>query len=266
VHANEADVTVLVTRRELRNTNTRYEHDHDNHLDYAADAGALSSRHESCVFAASSSWSYRYSSLLLPFSSSSNLSPPARNIRPLYLPTSRKRVPPRVNCTALVPIRHGTVLSTSSPSETLPATSAIPYEKLTIGVVRETWPNERRVAITPQNAALLLKKGFSRILVERGAGKDAQFTDAAYQKAGVTLSDERAVWGQSDIILKVRAPSFEGEISEVDRLKEGATVISFVYPRQNEKTVEKLASRGVTSFAMDMIPRISRAQVFDALR
>lgn len=135
-------------------------------------------------------------------------------------------------------------------------------------MVRETYPDERRVALTPQNAALLLKKGFSRVLVERGAGAAAQFTDAAYEKAGVALGDSRLVWGQSDIIMKVRAPSFEGEISEVDRLKEGATLISFIYPTQNQnkKVVEKLASRGTTSFAMDMIPRISRAQVFDALR
>jgi NAD(P) transhydrogenase len=134
--------------------------------------------------------------------------------------------------------------------------------------VRETFPHERRVAITPQNAALLLKKGFARVLVERGAGIEAQFPDAAYEKAGVTLGESREVWGQADIIMKVRAPSFEGQISEVDRLKEGATLISFIYPTQsqNKKVVEKLASRGMTSFAMDMIPRISRAQVFDALR
>ena len=63
-----------------------------------------------------------------------------------------------------------------------------------------------------------------------------------------------------------RAPTFEGQISEVDQLREGATLISFLYPLQNKKVVEKLASRGTTSFAMDMIPRISRAQTFDALR
>jgi H+-translocating NAD(P) transhydrogenase len=122
------------------------------------------------------------------------------------------------------------------------------------------------VALTPQNAALLLKKGFQRVLVERGAGAAAQFTDAAYEKAGATLGESTAVWKESDIIMKVRAPSFDGPISEVDRLKDGATLISFIYPAQNKKTVERLASRGVTSFAMDMVPRISRAQVFDALR
>jgi NAD(P) transhydrogenase len=200
----------------------------------------------------------------------------ARHVRPLYHPAqkwdeARKRIRPQI--TSLTTTRHATVSDASSktsdsPSETRPATKSIPYANLTVGVVRETFPNERRVALTPQNAALLLKKGFARVLVERGAGAEAQFPDAAYEKAGVTLGDSRLVWGQSDIIVKVRAPSFEGEISEVDRLKEGATLISFIYPTQtqNKKVVEKLASRGTTSFAMDMIPRISRAQVFDALR
>jgi H+-translocating NAD(P) transhydrogenase len=82
----------------------------------------------------------------------------------------------------------------------------------------------------------------------------------------VTLGESKAVWSESDILLKVRAPSFEGQMSEVDQLKPGSTIISFVYPAQNKKVVEKLANSGTTSFAMDMIPRISRAQVFDALR
>jgi NAD(P) transhydrogenase len=133
-------------------------------------------------------------------------------------------------------------------------------------VVREIYPNERRVAITPANAALLLKKGFARVLVERGAGTEAQFTDSAYERAGVTLADNKSVWEESDIVLKVRAPTFEGAMSEMDQLRDGATLISFLYPAQNKMAVDALAARGVTSFAMDMIPRISRAQVFDALR
>jgi len=74
------------------------------------------------------------------------------------------------------------------------------------------------------------------------------------------------VWSESDILLKVRAPSFDGPLSEADQLKKGATIISFIYPAQNQKTVDRLANMGTTSFAMDLIPRISRAQVFDALR
>jgi NAD(P) transhydrogenase len=192
----------------------------------------------------------------------------AHRVRLLYRPThkwneQRKQLGfPKV--TALITTRNATV-SSDTPSE-YPTPILTPYSNLTIGVVRETYPGERRVALTPQNGALLLKKGFARVLVERGAGAEAQFTDEAYEKAGVTLGDRKRVWTESDIILKVRAPSFEGEVSEVDQLREGATLISFLYPVQNKNVVEKLASRGTTSFAMDMIPRLSRSQVFDALR
>lgn len=137
-----------------------------------------------------------------------------------------------------------------------------PYSKLTIGVPRETFSNERRVALTPQNVALLLKKGFAKILVEKGAGAEAQFLDDAYDKAGATLVDGASpVWKQADIVLKVRGPSE----AEVDQLHEGQTIISLLQPAQNKDLVAKIAAKKATSFAMDMIPRISRAQVFDAL-
>jgi NAD(P) transhydrogenase len=203
---------------------------------------------------------------------SSLTAPPARHVRPFYRPAQtwneqRKQLRPRVP--AIVPARHVSITvdppSASAP-EFIPPVISTPYANLTIGVVRETYPNERRVAITPQNAALLLKKGFKRVLVERGAGAEAQFTDQAYLKAGVTLGDSKEVWSESDILLKVRAPSFDGPLSEADQLKKGATIISFIYPAQNQKTVDRLANMGTTSFAMDLIPRISRAQVFDALR
>lgn len=143
----------------------------------------------------------------------------------------------------------------------------VPYQSLTVGIPRETFPNERRVAITPQNVALLLKKGFSRVLIESGAGAEAQFTDEAYRKAGAIIVERDVVWSQSDILLKVRAPSIEdGTKNEVNSMRDGATIISFLYPAQNKPVVEALAERGITSFAMDKIPRISRAQVFDALR
>ncbi|KAH8587461.1 NAD(P) transhydrogenase mitochondrial precursor [Bisporella sp. PMI_857] len=190
----------------------------------------------------------------------------ARSVRPLYRPAQswheqRKRIQPHI--TSLTTTRHATVSEASSEPKSI--IKSTPYTSLTVGIVRETFPAERRVAITPQNVVLLLKKGFSKVIIERGAGTEAQFTDSAYEKAGATLADSKTVWGQSDIIMKVRAPSFEGDISEVDRLKPGATLISFIYPNQNKRVVEKLASRGTTAFAMDMIPRISRAQVFDAL-
>jgi H+-translocating NAD(P) transhydrogenase len=193
--------------------------------------------------------------------------PPARHVRPLYRPSQkwneqRKELRPRVS--RILPARHES--DTAAPPDYVPPVTSIPYADLTIGVVRETYPNERRVAITPQNASLLLKKGFKRVLVQRGAGAEAQFTDKAYEAAGVTLGESKTIWSESDILLKVRAPSFDGQMSEVDQLKPGSTIISFVYPAQNKKVVEKLANSGTTSFAMDMIPRISRAQVFDALR
>lgn len=137
-----------------------------------------------------------------------------------------------------------------------------PYSKLTVGVPRETFPNERRVSLTPQNVALLLKKGFAKVIVEKGAGAEAQFLDEAYDKAGATLVDGASpVWKQADIVLKVRGPS----AAEVDQLQEGQTIISFLQPAQNKDLVAKIAAKKATSFAMDMIPRISRAQVFDAL-
>ncbi|KAI5119181.1 hypothetical protein M0805_000635 [Coniferiporia weirii] len=160
---------------------------------------------------------------------------------------------------------HPTCRWNNEEQPTQSKVTAIPYSSLTVGIPLETYPNERRVAITPQNTALLLKKGFSRVLVEHGAGAEAQFTDDAYAQAGATLVDRGVIWNESDILLKVRAPSIDGPKGEVDALREGTTLISFLYPAQNKPVVDALAARGSTSFAMDMIPRISRAQVFDAL-
>ncbi|KAF2868206.1 NAD(P) transhydrogenase mitochondrial precursor [Massariosphaeria phaeospora] len=145
------------------------------------------------------------------------------------------------------------------------ALTAGPYSALTVGIPRESFPGERRVAITPQNVKLLLQKGFGNIIIERGAGIEAQFTDEAYEQAGAKTVDRNTIFSDSHILLKVRAVSIDGADSEVDALREGATVISMLYPVQNKPVVDKLASRKATAFAMDMVPRISRAQVFDAL-
>lgn len=144
-------------------------------------------------------------------------------------------------------------------TKVLPLTT--PYAQLAVGVPKETFNNERRVALTPQNVALLLKKGFKRVLVERGAGALADFPDEAYEKAGAELVDAGKVWADSDIVLKVRGPS----APEVGSMKAGQTLVSFLQPAQNKELVQKLADKKATAFAMDMIPRISRAQVFDAL-
>lgn len=141
----------------------------------------------------------------------------------------------------------------------------IPYNDLTVGIPREIYPEERRVAITPQNVALLLKKGFYKVIIEKGAGEGAKFSDIMYEAAGARIVDRDSLWSQSDIILKVRAPSTDGSDSEISVLKKGTVLISMIQPLQNKSLVDAIAGTGATSFAMDMIPRISRAQVFDVL-
>jgi H+-translocating NAD(P) transhydrogenase len=117
--------------------------------------------------------------------------------------------------------------------------------------------------LTPQNATVLRKKGFKTVLVEYGAGAQAQFLDDQYAAAGATLVTRDDLFKSADILLKVRPPLLG---KEAEGIAEGSTIISFLYPKQNEAIVKTLASRKVNALAMDMIPRISRAQVFDALR
>ncbi|OAX38920.1 PNTB-domain-containing protein [Rhizopogon vinicolor AM-OR11-026] len=150
----------------------------------------------------------------------------------------------------------------SKTSPDAPKVSGVPYASLTVGAPRETFPNERRVSLTPQNVALLKKKGFVNVLVEKQAGAEAQFLDEEYVAAGATIVSRDDLFGRTDIMLKVRPPSID---KEAKTLKEGSTVISFLYPAQNKAVVDALASRKVNAFAMDMVPRISRAQTFDAL-
>ena len=130
-----------------------------------------------------------------------------------------------------------------------------------IGIPREIYPNECRVAATPNTVKKLQKLGFE-ILVESNAGAAASFTDQAYQEADCKIvSDAASLWTQADIILKVRAP----EDSEIEVMPHGKTIISFIWPAQNEELLNKLAARNTTILAMDAVPRISRAQKMDAL-
>ncbi|QHQ36696.1 Re/Si-specific NAD(P)(+) transhydrogenase subunit alpha [Algicella marina] len=130
-----------------------------------------------------------------------------------------------------------------------------------IGAPKELFESEARVALTPQSAEQLKKLGYDCV-VESGAGALARFTDDAYREAGVEVVDSaEALYAAADIVLKVRAP--EGE--ELDRLREGHILISFIWPAQNEALLETLKAKGVTTIAMDMVPRISRAQKMDAL-
>ncbi|HGO8291760.1 TPA: Re/Si-specific NAD(P)(+) transhydrogenase subunit alpha [Neisseria meningitidis] len=128
-----------------------------------------------------------------------------------------------------------------------------------IGIPRESLSGETRVACTPATVALLGKLGFETV-VESGAGLAASLDDAAYQTAGATVADKAAVWA-CPLIYKVNAPS-EGELP---LLNEGQTIVSFLWPRQNEALVEALCAKKVNALAMDMVPRISRAQALDAL-
>lgn len=128
-----------------------------------------------------------------------------------------------------------------------------------IGIPKELLANEARVAATPKTIEQLLKLGFT-VAVESNAGKLASFDDAAFEAAGAKVVTTDEVW-QSELILKVNAP----EEHEIALLKEGTTLISFIWPAQNPELVQKLADKKVTVLAMDTVPRISRAQSMDAL-
>jgi NAD(P) transhydrogenase subunit alpha len=126
-----------------------------------------------------------------------------------------------------------------------------------IGVPRELEPGERRVALVPDAVARLATGGFD-VIVETGAGAAASFPDGAYADAGATLSD--SPW-DADAVVKVRKPTSD----EVERLRSGQVLIGFLEPLTDPQGIAHLASRGVQAFAMESIPRTTRAQSMDAL-
>lgn len=129
-----------------------------------------------------------------------------------------------------------------------------------IGVPKEIFPGEKRVAITPEVVEKYRKMGFS-VVIEKGAGAGAQISDDEFTKAGAETASAAEVWADSDLILKVRAP----EAREVSFLRAGQTLISFIWPAQNAELMKQLQSSGANVLAMDCVPRISRAQKLDAL-
>jgi len=132
---------------------------------------------------------------------------------------------------------------------------------LKIGAPKEIFEGEARVAMTPDSAVQLQKLGHA-CAVETGAGAKAGFSDAAYAAAGVeVLPSAQALFAAADVVVKVRGP----ESAEVDLLRSGQTLISFFWPAQNADLLEACRARGATVIAMDMVPRISRAQKMDAL-
>ncbi|WP_434112605.1 Re/Si-specific NAD(P)(+) transhydrogenase subunit alpha [Methylocaldum sp. GT1TLB] len=136
-----------------------------------------------------------------------------------------------------------------------------------IGVPKEIHAGEKRVATVPEVAEKLMKLGFS-VTVETGAGDSANFSDDAYREVGCDIADDaKSLWAGSDIVLKVRGPQVHPELAvdEVDYLREGGNLISFIWPAQNPDLMERLAAKKATVLAMDSVPRISRAQKLDAL-
>ncbi|MBD9527906.1 MULTISPECIES: Re/Si-specific NAD(P)(+) transhydrogenase subunit alpha [Paracoccus] len=130
-----------------------------------------------------------------------------------------------------------------------------------IGALKESYEGEARVAITPASAAHLRKLGHE-VYVESGAGVRAGFTDAAYASAGITVEPtSSALVNDVDVVVKVRPPSE----AEIKQMRHGQTLISHFYPSQNAELLETAREQGITAIAMDMVPRISRAQKMDAL-
>jgi NAD(P) transhydrogenase subunit alpha len=133
---------------------------------------------------------------------------------------------------------------------------------LKIGVPRETFAGEKRVATVPEVVEKLIKLGFA-VVVESGAGDPANFGDDSYRAAGAEVIDgAAALWAAADIVFKVRGPSAD----EVGLMHEGQTLISFIWPAQNPELMQQMAARKVTVLAIDSLPRVlSRAQKMDAL-
>lgn len=128
-----------------------------------------------------------------------------------------------------------------------------------IGIPKESLAGEARVAATPKTVKELKKLGFA-VAVEANAGLASQFDDAAYREAGAEIVQGDAVYN-SDLIYQINPPTD----AELAKIKDGTTLVSFVWPRQDQALVDKLAQRKITVLAMDMVPRISRAQSMDAL-
>jgi NAD(P) transhydrogenase subunit alpha len=126
----------------------------------------------------------------------------------------------------------------------------------TVGVVAESGADERRVALVPKAIAPLVKSGLA-VVVQAGAGARALLPDALYTEAGATIGD---AWS-ADVVVKVAPPTAD----EVNRLKNGQTLIGFLAPRNAENSISALKQAGVQAFALEAIPRISRAQAMDAL-
>merc|ERR1712223_2166536 len=177
----------------------------------------------------------------------------------LVIPSGCKCLRLQTSRRPLLTLKRGFRTTRSVQDAAASETVGIPYSKLHIGVPKETFLNEKRVAITPTVVSTLTKKGFN-INIEENAGLQSKFRNSDFEAAGAKIVDTNAAYG-SDIVLKVRQPS----LSEASLFKDGVTLYSFLYPGQNKELIDALAKKNLTAFGMDCVPRISRAQVFDAL-
>lgn len=136
-----------------------------------------------------------------------------------------------------------------------------------LAIPRERRAHERRVAATPETVKKYLSLGF-QVVVESGAGSGSRFTDAAYAEAGAQIeSDPKVLFGDADVVLKVQRPLLpgEGELDELALMKQGALLIAILSPFTAPESVSAYAAAGVTAFAMEFVPRITRAQSMDVL-
>ncbi len=133
-----------------------------------------------------------------------------------------------------------------------------------IGIPKEIHPGEKRVATTPSVAEQIIKLGFD-VSIESGAGLDSNFSDEAYKEAGCTIrKTAKTLWKNADIVLKVRPPEITAA-DETELLSKDSHLISFIWPAQNGKLMQKLTEKHATVLAMDCVPRLSRSQKLDAL-
>ena len=146
--------------------------------------------------------------------------------------------------------------------QTSPSPSAQRSDAQRIGVPRETFPGEKRVATVPDVVEKLIKLGF-QVAIESGAGDAANFSDDAYRAAGAEIvGDAATLWATSDIVFKARPPGAD----EVALMREGGVLIGFIWPAQNPDLMQQLAAKKATVLAIDCLPRtLSRAQKMDAL-
>lgn len=136
---------------------------------------------------------------------------------------------------------------------------------MNIAVAKEVRTGERRVALVPEVIAKLVKKGL-KVRVEAGAGEGAYISDTSYEEAGAeVVSDAAFLFGEADVLIKIAPPQERDGRHEADMLREGAALIGLLNPFGDPALMKRLAARKTTSFSMELIPRISRAQSMDAL-